>query len=77
MTQLYSPGSVYAITPCTEEVARAVAAKIRTDPVSLLGIDPQLPAAREDDEDEEVERYCKHQVPFSMDCPECEGGGEG
>jgi hypothetical protein len=40
-SQYYSPGSVYAITPTTEEIARAVAASSRPAPVQRW----ELPAA--------------------------------
>lgn len=47
-TQLYSPGSVYAITPTTEEIARAVAARSASAPVQRW----ELPAAAPDRPDE-------------------------
>lgn len=52
-TQLYSPGSVYAITPTTEELARAVAENTVHEPVYEAGFrQPALPApSRDDDED--------------------------
>jgi hypothetical protein len=56
VTQLYAPGAVYAITPCTEEVARAVASAIRTDPVSMLGINLRLAAVPNDRDDDPLER---------------------
>jgi hypothetical protein len=68
VTQFYAPGAVYAITPCTEEVARAVAAKTQTDPVSLLGISLSLP---EPDDDEEE---CPHGRNINLDCPDCAQG---
>jgi hypothetical protein len=33
-TQFYAPTAVYAITPCTEEIARSVAGLFRPEPVS-------------------------------------------
>ena len=33
VTQMYSPGAIYCITPTTEEIARAVAPKFRPAPV--------------------------------------------
>jgi hypothetical protein len=91
VTQLYAPGAVYAITPCTEDVARAVAAKTRTDPVSLLGIDPRLPAASapmhvdddyadddDDADDDGDDGECPHGLDLNLDCQECiEGRGAG
>jgi hypothetical protein len=54
VTKLISPKSVYALTPCTEEVARACA-------VELLGVEPvkpaswqrQLPASQQDDDQDD------------------------
>jgi hypothetical protein len=40
VTQFYSPSAVYAISPCSEDVARAVAANSRPAPVSAF----ELPA---------------------------------
>lgn len=53
-TQFYAPGSVYAITPVTEEVARAVAVRSRPEPVSVWELParasaPSAPAADPDD----------------------------
>lgn len=42
-TQFYSPSSVYCLTPVTKEMARAVAARNRPQPVRRW----ELPAARE------------------------------
>lgn len=53
-TQFYAPSSVYAITPVTEEVARAVARRARPEPVHYYEL--QLPAAKaanREDEDED------------------------
>lgn len=59
-TQFYSPGSVYCITPTTEETARAVAKGSSVAPVQRWEL-PQLPSRRvreegdEDDTDETEE----------------------
>lgn len=37
-TQFYSPGSVYCLTPCTEDAARAVAARSYVRPPAMLGL---------------------------------------
>jgi hypothetical protein len=42
-TQLYNPGSVYAITPTTEAIARAVAAGARPAPVHRWELAPAAP----------------------------------
>ena len=42
-TQLYSPGAVYAITPTTEETARALARGVVVAPITRW----ELPALRE------------------------------
>lgn len=43
-TQFYSPGSVYAITPCTEELARSLARSMQPAPVQTWELRPALPA---------------------------------
>lgn len=40
LTQLVSPASVYAITPTTEEVARALARQTHAAPVTRYELDP-------------------------------------
>jgi hypothetical protein len=50
-TQLYNPSSVYAMTPCTEELARAVAEGKRPRPVSRY----ELPSPRDEHEEEPFE----------------------
>lgn len=47
-TQYYAPGSVYAITPTTEDMARAVARHGTPQPVQRW----ELPAAAPDDSEE-------------------------
>jgi hypothetical protein len=37
-TKIIGPGSIYCITPCTEEVARQVAAQRRERPVDVIDI---------------------------------------
>lgn len=44
VTQLYSPGAVYCITPTTEEIARALAGSMRPEPVHRWELDRLLPA---------------------------------
>lgn len=53
VTQYFGGGSVYRITPVTEEVARHVAKQVSTAPVSAWDFPKQLPApARATDEDD-------------------------
>jgi hypothetical protein len=56
-TKLLGQGSIFAITPCTEEVARNVAAQISDRPVTVYAPSVQrelLPAPDDyDDHDEE------------------------
>lgn len=47
VTQFYSPGAVYALTPCTEEIARRVASRERPAPVHAFEL-PQLAPATPD-----------------------------
>lgn len=43
VTQFYSPSSVYAITPSTEQICRALGARLRPAPVSRYEIEPPRP----------------------------------
>lgn len=59
-TQFLSGGSIYAITPCTEDLARKVAANCVVQPVTEWDIQPRRPALAsaatfdvDDDEDDE------------------------
>jgi hypothetical protein len=55
-TQLYSPGAIYCITPTTEAIARAVAARERPAPVhpwELPAPEPARPLERDEDEYED------------------------
>lgn len=58
-TKLIGTGSIYAITPCSEEVARKAAARVRSQPITMLDIAarPALAAAATnvDDEDDDVD----------------------
>lgn len=47
VTQYYSPGSVYAITPTTEEIARTVARDSRPAPVQRWELEPAKDADRD------------------------------
>lgn len=48
-TKLIGPGSIYAITPCTEQVARQMATNLRERPFRLYE-PPMLRAPIDDDE---------------------------
>jgi hypothetical protein len=48
-TQFYAPGSVYCLTPTTEELARAIAAQAIHQPVRAYEL-PKLPPAPRDHE---------------------------
>lgn len=58
-TQFITGQTIYAITPCTEELARKVAVNCRPAPVTQWDIQPRaLPASRvgdEDDFDDDIE----------------------
>lgn len=56
MSQMYPPSSVYAITPTTEEIARAVAKGCQPEPVHPWYVRRALAAA----DDEEVETDGEH-----------------
>ena len=53
-TQFYSPGSVYALTPTTEEIARALAEKSRPQPVHRWELPAAAPAPDSEPFDEAV-----------------------
>jgi hypothetical protein len=42
ITQFYSPGSVYCISPCTEEIATQVAIRSEPEPVSRWELRPMI-----------------------------------
>ena len=46
-TQFYSPGSVYCITPTTEEIARMIAVNSEPEPISRWEIRNMLSAGNE------------------------------
>ena len=52
-TQFYAPGSVYCLTPTTEETARAVAKLGRAEPVARWEL-PQPRSRRVDDDGDEL-----------------------
>lgn len=69
MSQLYSPGSVYAISPVAEEVARRVAARYAPTPIHRWELDPPAHAEVEDmaadlHADLEQDRIEQDQGPF-------------
>lgn len=60
-SKLFSAGSIYCITPCTEDVARMTASTLRTQPLSVYDLpeeiqakirQPALPAPDYDDGDD-------------------------
>jgi hypothetical protein len=59
-SKLFGAASIYCLSPCTEETARAFAASLRTEAFSLYEA-PRLPAPAAS-VDETLERYY---------CPEC------
>lgn len=71
-TQFYAPGAVYCITPTTEEIARAVAAKARPEPVAeweLRGLLASSPAPEDtDDQDDPMCAVCHEVVPDGGKC---------
>lgn len=53
-TQFITGQTIYAITPCTEDIARKVALNCQPSPVTLWDLKaPALPAARIDHDDED------------------------
>lgn len=62
-TQWFSGSSVYRLTPTTEEVARAVAAKSQPEPVHRW----ELPPARTRDPEEELSQAAEYSVDDDED----------
>jgi hypothetical protein len=54
MTQFYSPGAVYCITPTTENIAREVAKQSEPDPVYLWEF-PQLKQKNDERHDDDLD----------------------
>ncbi len=55
ITRLQNPKSVYGIRPCSEDVARAAAARlVDVEPIRPVDFSRQLPAGRDDDEGDEL-----------------------
>lgn len=72
-TQFYSPGAVYALTPTTEAMARAVAAHNAPQPVHRWEL-AQLPAASAATRADVVKETCFHvwhESPDDGECPAC------
>jgi hypothetical protein len=45
-TQLYAPSALYAIHPATEDLARALAKRLRHEPVTVFDLPRALPEAQ-------------------------------
>jgi len=60
-TQYYAPGSVYAITPVSEEAAR-LAARRAADPISVWELPEQIRAAIS--QDDPAELWDDHEAAF-------------
>lgn len=52
-TQFYPPGSLYCLTPTTEELARAVAARARPAPVHAYELPRPVDPIRVDEDDDD------------------------
>lgn len=51
--KLLGASSIFRITPCTEEAARAAAGQFRVEPLSLVGLPSAQPALLPDDDTDE------------------------
>jgi hypothetical protein len=85
-------GALYALTPCSEEVARALLKRLRPEPVARyeIGLPPQLEPVRDaevaaedaDDDDDPAAAVCGQcggcgEFPVpGAQCSRCRGGGE-
>jgi hypothetical protein len=63
-TQFYSPAAIYAITPTTEEIARAVALNCAVQPVQRWELKALPEVARDEAEDREL-----FDSPFEEEAP--------
>lgn len=75
-TKYFSGGALYCVTPCTEQVARAILKRENPKPVHIWGcnlVPKALPEAKAEVEElTEVCPYCNHSVPVSHDtCSQC------
>ena len=70
-TKFIGPSSIFAITPCTEEVARAAAEQIREDPISCVTLpEPlQIAAAEPDDDESDTGEDESDHPPDPVDIP--------
>jgi hypothetical protein len=55
VTQFYSPGSVYCLTPTTEEIARKMGERSRPQPVTRYELEWSRPSAQDDLDDDFAE----------------------
>lgn len=62
VTQFYSPSAVYAISPCTEELARAVAERERPMPVHPFELPTR--ATRPPDDEDPADEDPDEEVPY-------------
>jgi hypothetical protein len=67
LTQFYGGGSIYCMTPCSEDAARAVALRNQPEPVHTY----ELPRATRVPASDETER-CEHGIPEEERCEECD-----
>lgn len=69
-TKLFGAGSIYCLSPCTEETARAFAAQLRSEAFALYEA-PRLPAPRSSDVDNQCED-CGKSIPAGcVYCNDC------
>lgn len=59
-TQFYSPGSIYCITPTTEEIARTLSVEYQPEPVSRWDLKQLMSPV----EPERVATFDNDEVPF-------------
>lgn len=71
-TKLFGAASIYCLSPCTEETARAFAATIRAEGFALYEA-PRLPAPAQNDEAENHCVDCGCDIgKYSLKCDECD-----
>ena len=76
VTQFYSPGAVYCITPTTEEIARQIGARSRPAPVQRFELDPAPGATASQWSDDFAADDGKPSAAHADGCQDAWCGGE-
>ncbi len=75
-TKLFGAGSIYCLSPCTEETAKAFAAKLRSEAFALYEA-PRLTARQAEEPDEDALEECEECGAYISQgtlCDDCADG---